>query len=98
MEIFTISGPPDSCLQGDCFGDAALDQRCAQNIKSLVIAGGAARIGAVPVALFGTYKLLKTNWAAGVVSLLGAAVLWGSGGRLIRAAALSFQQCRGSKP
>lgn len=95
MEIFTISGaeytPP-------YLGDAATDQMCAQKVKSLVIAGGVARVGAVPVALFGTYKLFKTNWAAGVVSLIGAAILWGAGGRLVTAAALGFQQCRGPKP
>ncbi|OHD23751.1 MAG: hypothetical protein A2Y38_23555 [Spirochaetes bacterium GWB1_59_5] len=93
MEIFTISGADyesPASLQ-----DAATDEMCAQKVKSLVIAGGVARVGAVPVALFGTYKMFKAHWAAGVVSLIGASILWAGGGSLVRAAAQGFQQCRG---
>lgn len=95
MEVFSISGadyaPP-------YLGDAATDQVCAQKVKSLVIAGGVARVGGIGVGLFGTYKLFKANWAAGIVSLIGAGVLWASGGRLFGAAAAGFQQCRGVPP
>jgi hypothetical protein len=96
MEIFTISGADyesPASLQ-----DAATDEMCAQKVKSLVIAGGAARVGGIGVGLFGTYKMLKTNWAAGVVSLIGAGILWAGGGVLVRAAAQGFQQCRGVPP
>jgi hypothetical protein len=91
MEIFTISGPEVQLLGPPSAQDAA----CAQQVKSIVIAGGVARVGAVPIALFGAYKGFKKNGAAAAVSLIAAAAFWFAGGRLMVAAAQGFQKCRG---
>ncbi len=89
-EIYTLSDA------GDEFGAAPteLDQQCAMKVKVPLVAGAVARIGGVGVGLFGTYKLLKGRGAAGVVALLGAGVLWFSGGALMRSAAAGFESCR----
>ncbi|MBV8722454.1 MAG: hypothetical protein JO277_09905 [Candidatus Eremiobacteraeota bacterium] len=91
MEIYTISGPDVQLLAPP----SAQDTACAQQVKSLVIAGGVARVGAVPVALFGAYKGFKKSGAAAAVSLIASVALWLAGGRLARAAAAGFQKCRG---
>lgn len=73
---------------------SAVDAACAKPVAPLVVAGAVARIGSVPIALFGTYKLFKKSPAAGVVGLLTGAVLWFSGGRLLSAAEAGFEACR----
>lgn len=73
-------------------GDANTD--CAQQVKGSIYTGTALRIGGIGVGLFGTYKLFKKSWAAGVVSMLGAGVAWWLGGGMIGAGARTFEACR----
>ena len=73
-------------------GDANTD--CAQQVKGAVYTGTALRLGGIGVGLFGTYKLFKKSWAAGVVSMLGAGVAWFIGGSLIGGSAAAFETCR----
>lgn len=91
-EIYTLSGAPYELGAPP----SALDMECAQKVKVPLIVGSVARVGSVGVGLFGTYKLLKGKGAAGIVSLLGAGVLWFAGGQLMGAAARGFESCRKS--
>lgn len=110
-EIYTLSGPADESPQ-DMFtrlqqeaqnrtwgptGPTPNDAACARQVAPAVYAGAAARVAGVGTGLFGTYKLLKGKGATGVVSLLGAGVLWIAGGAMMNAAAKVFQTCR-NKP
>ncbi len=92
-EIYSLSGPSVEMLGAP---PSALDQQCAQQVKVPLVVGAVSRIGGVGVGLFGTYKLLKGRGAAGVVSLLGAGILWFAGGQLMAAAARGFESCRKS--
>ncbi len=87
-EIYTLSGTS--------FGapPSATDVQCAQQARPLFLTGSVTGLSSVPVALFGTYKLLKGRGAAGIVSLLGAGALYFAGQQLMAAAARSFQACR----
>jgi len=91
-EVFTISGAESYEMNGPS------DQQCASRSAPVLVAGGLVRIGAVPLGLFGTYKLFKANWAAGVTSMLGAGIMWFFGGKLVNAALKSFDQCRHQPP
>jgi hypothetical protein len=87
-EIYTLSG--------SSFGAAPTetDFACADEARPLVVTGAVTGLSSVPVALFGTYKLLKGRSAAGIVSLLGAGALYFAGRQLMTAAARSFEACR----
>lgn len=91
-EVFTISGA-DPVVQ-IAAPPSETDMACAQKVKSVVVAGSVMRVGALPVGLFGTYKLFKSHWAAGVTALVGTGVLWFLGGRMLKAGADSFERCR----
>lgn len=73
-------------------GDATTD--CAQQVKGGVYTGTALTVGGIGVGLFGTYKLLKKNWAAGVVSMIGASITWAIGRSMINSSAAAFESCR----
>lgn len=87
-EIYTLSGPDVGTSLTD------KEMMCAEDVRGLVITGAATGLSSVPVALFGTYKLLKGRSAAGIVSLLSAGALYFGGRALMTAAARSFEACR----
>ena len=88
-EIYTLSG-------SDYLGAApsTTDIECAEQARPLLVTGAVTGLSSVPVALFGTYKLLKGRGAAGIVSLLGAGALYFAGRQLMSAAGRSFEACR----
>jgi len=88
-EVFTLSGPIELGATV-----SPTDLECAEKVKLPLVIGGVSRIAGVGVGLFGTYKLLKGRGAAGVVAVLGAAILWFEGGRLMAASARRFEACR----
>lgn len=90
-EVFTISGAEPYELGAL---PSAQEVQCAKRVKPLLVTGAVMRVGAVPVGLFGTYKLFKAHWAAGITALLGTGVLWFVGGSAMVAAANQFEQCR----
>jgi hypothetical protein len=102
--VFTISGPPADGVQlldydaypGGYLGAvSAHDQMCAQQVKVPFIAGALSTAAGVPAGLFGIYKTLRSgNRALGVVSLLGAVLLFGAGRVLLASSAKSFQACQ----
>jgi hypothetical protein len=95
-EIYTISGSEMDTIDG--FGDfgatADAEKACAQQVKVPFFAGTAAQLTAVPVGLFGTYKMLKKQPAAGIVAVLGAAILWFAGNRVMASSVRQFDACR----
>jgi len=76
-------------------GPTPRDQMCAQQVKTVFLAGIGTTVGSVGVGLFGTYKTLRSgNRALGVTSLIGAALLFGVSRVLLGNAAKRFQACR----
>ena len=90
-EVFTISGAEPY----EMGAASAADVACANEVKPVLIAGAVMSVGAVPVGLFGTYKLFKAHWAAGVTALLGTGILWFVGRGLVGSAARTFANCSG---
>lgn len=83
MEVYTISGAPDVQLLGPA------DSTCPGG-RGLKIAGGVTRVGGLGLGGYGVYRAFhKGGMLPGILSLAGAAALWFSGGRLLRAAALA---------
>jgi hypothetical protein len=87
-EIYTLSG--------SSFGAPPTETEieCAEKTRPLLVTGAVTGLSSVPVALFGTYKLLRGRSAAGIVGLLSAGALYFAGRQLMGAAARSFQACR----
>ena len=91
-EVFTISGAEDPYEMGAA---SAADIACAQQVKPVLIAGAVLGVGAVPVGLFGTYKLFKAHWAAGITALVGTGIMWFVGRGLVASSARTFANCSG---
>ena len=90
-EVFTISGAEPY----EMGAASAMDVDCANQVKGTLIAGAVMKVGALPVGLFGTYKLFKAHWAAGVTALVGTGLLWFIGGGLVASSARTFANCSG---
>lgn len=94
--VFTISGAEPYEMSG--LGDAGpppTDVMCVQPIKPLVVTAGLAAVGGLGAGVFGIYKFGQRRVGAGFGSIAAAVGLWWLGGRLMTAAAKSFQACRG---
>lgn len=101
--VFTISGPSTSYMDGTTYMDGAVDPNeqdmvCADHVKPLVLTSAVAGLGGVGAGLFGVYKVGQRRTGAALLSFAAAAGLWVFGGRLMRAALIGFESCRGGPP
>lgn len=103
--VYTISGSPSEDVQlldygydypsGYLGAVSAHDQMCAEQVRVPFVAGVISTVGALPVGLFGVYKTIRAgNRAAGVVSLLGAGLLFVVGRALVASSGRQFQACQ----
>jgi hypothetical protein len=90
-EIFTLSGADAPFYLA---APPAIDVECAQKVKTVLVVGSLTTISAVPVGLFGTYKLIKGKGAAGITALLAMGALFFVGRTLVASSAKAFDTCR----
>lgn len=98
--VFTISGPPVEFMGGP-FGAPdpnEQDLECAAHVRPLVLTSAAAGLGGIGVGLYGVYKAGQRRTGVALLSFAAAAGMWVLGGRLMQAALIGFESCRGGPP
>ena|SRR5215469_9654634 len=104
--VFTISGAtatpapaapegPLVTFLGDPVEPNEQDLTCAEHVKPLVVTSVIAGLGGIGTGLFGVYKAGQRKTMTSLLSFGMTMGLWWFGGKLMRAALVGFETCRG---
>ena len=101
--VFTISGAqPQQAVEllggFDAPDPNEQDLECAQHVKPLVLTSAVAGLGGVAAGLFGVYKAGQRRTGSALLSFAAAGAMWVVGSRLMKAALIGFESCRGGPP